>query len=81
MWSLGILFYEMLFAEVPNPEEVKKNNYKIDFSGKKVSKKALAVLKGLLQVNPDDRICSAELIENPLFKGWKTVKLKNLHAK
>ena len=65
MWSLGVIYYELLFGE--RPYDYRYNKFKVNLKDKRVSKNSLDVLKKLFKLNPDNRITSLELVNHPLF--------------
>lgn len=80
VWSLGIVFYEMLYGEKP----YKWNNEKQIFEELKVnrrtgkpldechiSKEAKGLLKEMFQVDPEKRITIEQVREHPVFKRKK----------
>ena len=55
----------MKFHEIPKPETLEKR-----FLGK-LSKKAMSFLKGLLKMDPDERMSATKALEHPHFDGLR----------
>ena len=89
-YSLGIIFYEMLFGTIPrftfNKEEIIKNLNKVEINIPNfISKEAAELIKKLLDKNPNERLGGGgrdaiEIKENIYFKDvdWNKIYEKEI---
>ena len=89
-YSLGIIFYEMLFGTIPrftfNKEEIIKNLKKVELNIPNfISKEAAELIKKLLDKNPNERLGGGgrdamEIKENIYFKDvdWNKIYEKEI---
>ena len=89
-YSLGIIFYEMLFGTIPrftfNKEEIIKNLKKVEINIPNfISKEAAELIKKLLDKNPNERLGGGgrdamEIKENIYFKDvdWNKIYEKEI---
>ena len=89
-YSLGIIFYEMLFGTIPrftfNKEEIIKNIKKVELNIPNfISKEAAELIKKLLDKNPNERLGGGgrdamEIKENIYFKDvdWNKIYEKEI---
>lgn len=86
VWSMGVVFYEMLFGENPffalNPKEI---NEKIDHLAcdrlpfpRKVSEEAMDFLRKTIQKNPNNRMDWDGCFSHPLILKHKAKKVETL---
>ena len=76
IWSLGIVFYEMLFGEFPFDarsekellDAIKKRNISYNRKNITISNKCKDLLEKMLQAEPCNRIEWVELYEHPLLQ-------------
>jgi cyclin-dependent kinase-like len=62
----------MKFHEISKPETLEKR-----YLGK-LSKKALSFLKGLLKMDPDERLSASKALEHPYFDGIRDENFMNI---
>lgn len=86
-WSLGIIIYRMLTAELPHPTNVNKKipyyiiNYKLPIDPKRFSKHAYSLLTKMLERNPEKRLGAKGIDEIKNHKFFKGVNWKKLYAR
>lgn len=86
VWSLGFIFYEVLFGKTPwtakSPTELLKNinTQPLKFPSK-VSKDVENLLVGMLGVKEINRFSWEEILKHPLFGGQFLSYTKNLEDK
>ncbi len=72
VWSLGIIFHEMLFGEIPGDGDYKVmrelfcRDYKVS-NGRKVQVEAKDLLEKMMKINPSERITIEEINQHPFF--------------
>lgn len=70
IWSTGVLFYELLFKELPFDDLENRDNIfrkisigEYDINSRDISEKSTFILSRMLDVNPNSRITASELLE------------------
>ena len=76
MWSLGVIFYAMLTGQLPWTkrnqtqlfEQIRKGEYVIPHN---LSSQCQTLIRGLMCVNPDQRLSAAEALKHPFLAGYE----------
>jgi len=83
IWSLGIMFYEMLYGSKLYEGDldslmsiIEKNPYKVDKKGT-ISKESGELLKRMLENDPRKRIKIEELLQNKVFDEYRKYEEKS----
>ena len=74
LWSLGIIWFEMIYGRNPFSKSTSKHQFLqtvlsgiIEYEDTKYSIECIELIKKLLQKDPKKRISAKELIEDPYF--------------
>ncbi|KRX06115.1 Protein kinase-like domain [Pseudocohnilembus persalinus] len=96
IWSLGCLYYYMLFKQTPWPSKEIKTylqqtlsvplqfpyimNNNLNQENFQISQKAIEFITGCLQINPNDRFTWSQVVDHPLFQEQNFFKKTNLNG-
>jgi len=85
LWSLGVIFHEMLFGKKPyegeSIQEIERKvlggEYKIPDTNKKISKESKDLLRRLLLSNPPKRITLQQIFGHQIFDNFQINSLQD----
>ena len=78
MWSAGIIFYQLLFRELPfvgfdlasTIQKIKENEVVMDKNDISKSRQAIDLIYKMLEKDPQKRITPKEALQHSFFKSY-----------